>query len=294
VDGGLSFGHGAFAYEVTRGCTGVMQVALLGAAMVAFPASWRHRFVGLSTATGVAFVVNVVRLVVLGAIGLHARSLFEAFHVYWFQALTILGLGLGWLAWAGAAARPEDSRSQRQRHAVKPRWLGAIGEFLGLFLALVALGFWLHGVNVYGDIVKGLAEVLSGLFDPSSPSTIHLSHDQLAYCYASQAALLALTVATPRRSGWRALRRVFIANAIWLTLAHGLALVGLELVDRNRAIRGVWATDPNYGFGLRQTPQLMLPLFALGIAPLGLWYRWARAEYPILRTSLRPDGATSA
>ena len=105
-----------FAISIERGCNGVEAIIILVSAMLAFPAPWKHRLVGI----GVGFVaiqaLNLVRIISLFYLGQWNRMWFEWFHLYLWQALIILDalvVFLLWLRWlprrASVQPREEDA-----------------------------------------------------------------------------------------------------------------------------------------------------------------------------------------
>ena len=84
--------------------------ALLVAAMVAFPSSWRAKLVGVLAGVATVLVVNVVRIVSLFYIGVHFPRVFEVVHVeVWPTAIMFLALFL-FLVWVRYATRPQARR----------------------------------------------------------------------------------------------------------------------------------------------------------------------------------------
>jgi exosortase H (IPTLxxWG-CTERM-specific) len=91
-----------FAISIERGCNGVEAVIILLAAMLAFPAPWKHRLAGI----GVGFVaiqaLNLVRIISLFYLGQWNHTWFQWFHLYLWQALIVLDalvVFLLWLRW---------------------------------------------------------------------------------------------------------------------------------------------------------------------------------------------------
>jgi exosortase H (IPTLxxWG-CTERM-specific) len=96
-----------FALDVHNGCNGVEAAILLAAAMLAFPATWRSRLLGLTAGTAVIQLLNLVRLCTLFWLGEHHRQTFDFFHVGVWQALVILGAISFFMVWSlKFAARP--------------------------------------------------------------------------------------------------------------------------------------------------------------------------------------------
>jgi exosortase H (IPTLxxWG-CTERM-specific) len=89
-----------FAVNVENGCNGVETALLFGAAVLAFPAPWKRRLLGLAAGFVAIQVVNLVRVVSLFWIGAHRPALFTASHTVLWQSIVVLCGVLLFLAWA--------------------------------------------------------------------------------------------------------------------------------------------------------------------------------------------------
>jgi exosortase/archaeosortase family protein len=76
------------------------------AAVLAFPASWRSRLLGLGLGILAIQVVNLIRVVALFLTGTYFPSLFDASHTVVWQTLVILSGVLLWIFWANRFAVP--------------------------------------------------------------------------------------------------------------------------------------------------------------------------------------------
>ncbi len=98
-----------FAVEIQPGCNGVEALIILFAAMFAFPAPLKHKFIGF----GIGFVaiqaLNLVRIISLFYLGQWNMTWFEWFHLYLWQALIILDALVVWLIWLRMLPPPESS-----------------------------------------------------------------------------------------------------------------------------------------------------------------------------------------
>ena len=90
---------GNFIIAIERGCNGIEAVIILVAAIIAFPAPWRHKVAGLAAGFLAIQILNVVRIVSLFYLGLWNRVWFEWFHLYLWQALIILDALVVFLFW---------------------------------------------------------------------------------------------------------------------------------------------------------------------------------------------------
>lgn len=102
-----------FAVEILNGCNGVETALLFGAAVLAFPASWKRRLLGLLLGFAAIELVNLARVVTLFWIGRHRPALFSASHTVIWQSLVVLFGVLLFLLWAArfAAPGPPDGRT---------------------------------------------------------------------------------------------------------------------------------------------------------------------------------------
>src|SRR5512137_1522483 len=88
-----------FAVSIEAGCNGVEATIVLLAAMLAFPAPWKNRLVGLAAGVLAVQGLNVVRVISLFYIGQWNAQVFEWAHLYVWQALIMLDVLIVWLIW---------------------------------------------------------------------------------------------------------------------------------------------------------------------------------------------------
>ena len=99
-----------FAISIEAGCNGIEAALVLIAAMLAFPAGWKHRLVGIVAGLVTVQALNVVRVVSLFYLGQWSASAFEWAHLYAWQALIMLDVLVVWLVWIRTLpARPAAS-----------------------------------------------------------------------------------------------------------------------------------------------------------------------------------------
>jgi exosortase H (IPTLxxWG-CTERM-specific) len=99
----------AFAVSIEAGCNGVEATLVLLAAMLAFPASWGRKVVGLLAGIAAVQGLNVVRVISLFYIGQWNRDVFEWAHLYVWQALIMLDVLIVWLLWVRTLPRGDDA-----------------------------------------------------------------------------------------------------------------------------------------------------------------------------------------
>jgi len=88
-----------FAISIEAGCNGIEAALVLIAAMLAFPASWKHRLAGIAVGLASVQALNVVRVVSLFYLGQWSASAFEWAHLYAWQSLIMLDVLIVWLVW---------------------------------------------------------------------------------------------------------------------------------------------------------------------------------------------------
>ena len=117
------FGHAAvvagstvqtdvFGISVVTACTGLFTTGLYVIAVLAFPARWRARAIGLAMGIGGIFVLNLIRLVSLYFIGVHFPGVLDLAHQGIWQAVFIVFAVVLWLLWAGRWGRARRPASK--------------------------------------------------------------------------------------------------------------------------------------------------------------------------------------
>ncbi len=102
----------AFGVDIENGCNGVETALLFCAAVLAFPASWRARGLGLLLGFLAIQAINLIRVVSLFWIGRHHPALFSSAHTVIWQSAVVLAGVLLFLLWASrqrSGASPESS-----------------------------------------------------------------------------------------------------------------------------------------------------------------------------------------
>ena len=88
-----------FAVSIEAGCNGVEATIVLVAAMLAFPAPWKHKIIGLIAGIIAVQGLNIVRIISLFYLGQWDYDVFEWAHLYVWQALIMLDVLIVWLLW---------------------------------------------------------------------------------------------------------------------------------------------------------------------------------------------------
>lgn len=95
----MSSNTNGFAVSIEAGCNGVEATLVLLAAMLAFPAPWKHKVVGLVLGILAVQLLNILRVISLFYLGQWNYDVFEWAHLYVWQALIMLDVLVVWLIW---------------------------------------------------------------------------------------------------------------------------------------------------------------------------------------------------
>jgi exosortase H (IPTLxxWG-CTERM-specific) len=103
----LQSARNGFAVSIEAGCNGVEATIVLVAAILAFPAPWRRKLVGLAIGIVAVQGLNIVRVISLFYLGQWSTDVFEWAHLYVWQALIMLDVLIVWLLWVRTLPRTE-------------------------------------------------------------------------------------------------------------------------------------------------------------------------------------------
>lgn len=89
-EGAILRSPGSFAVEMRDGCNAVNVTILLFAAVLAFPAPWKMKALGLLAGTAIIQVVNIIRFITLFYLGQYSMTWFDFAHEYLWESLIML------------------------------------------------------------------------------------------------------------------------------------------------------------------------------------------------------------
>jgi exosortase H (IPTLxxWG-CTERM-specific) len=115
--GTVVYHPGGFAFEISRGCLGLVPLALLAAGIVAYPAPGRKKLWGLLVGLPALAALNVVRLVQLFVTGVRWPAAFGFAHEVVWQAIVVLaalGIWAAWVRWADRGAELSSAPARRE------------------------------------------------------------------------------------------------------------------------------------------------------------------------------------
>jgi len=97
--------------SIEAGCNGIEACIVLIAAMLAYPAPWRYKVVGILIGIVAIQALNVVRVISLFYLAAWNHDVFEFAHLYLWQALIMLDVLVVWLIWLRRVAAREEARA---------------------------------------------------------------------------------------------------------------------------------------------------------------------------------------
>lgn len=107
----LQSAHNGFAVSIEAGCNGVEATIVLVAAILAFPAPWPRKLLGLLFGIIAVQGLNIVRVISLFYLGQWNFDVFEWAHLYAWQALIMLDVMIVWLLWVRTLPRLAPARA---------------------------------------------------------------------------------------------------------------------------------------------------------------------------------------
>ena len=84
---------------IVAGCNGVEAMLILVSAILAFPAPWKHKLIGVGIGFLAIQTLKLVRIISLYYLQRWNHAWFEWFHLYLWQALIVLDALVFWLIW---------------------------------------------------------------------------------------------------------------------------------------------------------------------------------------------------
>ena len=94
-----------FAVEMRDGCNAVNVTILLWSAMLAFPAMWKPKLLGLLAGSLIIQVLNIIRFISLFYIGQHSMTWFDFAHGYLWESLLVLDTMVVFWFWTNRVTR---------------------------------------------------------------------------------------------------------------------------------------------------------------------------------------------
>lgn len=109
VDDVVNFG--SFSVRIITECTGLFEMVIYMSCVLAFPTRWSKRGIGLLIGIPAIYIFNLLRILCLLLAGRYLNSMFEFFHIYFWQATLIVMITSVWLFWIYWVVRDEAGSS---------------------------------------------------------------------------------------------------------------------------------------------------------------------------------------
>ncbi len=100
---------GSFAVQIIEECTGLYEVLIFVAAVLAFPTTLVKKAIGVGFGAPILYAINVLRIGFLMLVGRYYPATFDFMHLYFWQATLILMITSVWLLWIFKVVRYEAS-----------------------------------------------------------------------------------------------------------------------------------------------------------------------------------------
>jgi len=108
-EGAILRSSNGFAVEMRDGCNAVNVTILLFSAILAFPAGWKIKAIGLMAGAAILQAVNIRRFIPLFYLGQYSLTWFEFAHAYLWESLIMLDTVVVFWYWVSRVLRPSGS-----------------------------------------------------------------------------------------------------------------------------------------------------------------------------------------
>jgi archaeosortase B (VPXXXP-CTERM-specific) len=102
----VTYGH--FPVKIIEECTGIYEILIFIAAVMAFPTSLKKKGIGLAFGIPLMYLFNIVRILVLLVVGSYYYEIFDFMHLYFWQVTLILMITSVWVLWILKVVRHEE------------------------------------------------------------------------------------------------------------------------------------------------------------------------------------------
>ncbi len=109
-EGAVIYQPNGFAYEIYFSCTGILPVSFIGVSMLTYPATWKHKLLGLVISIPLLMTINFTRLIHLFWVGIHNPDTFEFIHHVLWEGLIVLAAIVIWLVWLKGSHAPHVAK----------------------------------------------------------------------------------------------------------------------------------------------------------------------------------------
>lgn len=90
---------GRFGFSIAYHCAGIFGMIIFISAVIAFPSTIKEKVIGVALGIPLLNLVNVVRISILGIVGIYSRAIFDFCHYWLLQGVFIAFVIVLWLLW---------------------------------------------------------------------------------------------------------------------------------------------------------------------------------------------------
>jgi exosortase H (IPTLxxWG-CTERM-specific) len=110
VEGAILRAPSGFAVEMRDGCNAINVTLLLWSAVLAFPAPWKMKALGLAAGSIIIQILNIIRFISLFYIGQYSTTWFDFAHEYLWESLLVLDTMVVFWLWVNRVSRYTAAR----------------------------------------------------------------------------------------------------------------------------------------------------------------------------------------
>jgi len=88
-----------FSVEIVGECTGLYEMLIFLAAVIAYPSSWRKKLIGAGLGIPLLYLINIIRMIFITIMGNWSPQTFDFMHMYFWQVAMILIILSVWILW---------------------------------------------------------------------------------------------------------------------------------------------------------------------------------------------------
>ena len=105
IDAAILRAPGGFAVEMRDGCNAINVTILLWSAILAFPAPWTMKALGLMAGSVIVQVLNIIRFISLFYLGQYSMTWFDFAHAYLWESLLVFDTMIVFSFWVNRVVR---------------------------------------------------------------------------------------------------------------------------------------------------------------------------------------------
>ncbi|MGB2698365.1 MAG: exosortase H [Candidatus Zixiibacteriota bacterium] len=88
-----------FSVEVIGECTGLFEMLIFLAALIAYPANYKKKLLGCVLGIPFIYIINIIRMAFISVVANWAPKTFDFLHVYFWQVAMIFIIMAAWILW---------------------------------------------------------------------------------------------------------------------------------------------------------------------------------------------------